>query len=106
LWRIIRKHDWNMQTLYANQIVFSNTSPHWILVELEFSNPPEPIKLFSQSIAGVRLWCAFYQPLHPVQKCWAKTILLSQAGMFWLFFLRILIDRVTYWAPLKSHNLH
>jgi hypothetical protein len=28
LWRIIRKHDWNMQTLYANQIVFSNTSPH------------------------------------------------------------------------------
>jgi hypothetical protein len=51
LWRVIRKHDWNMQSLYANQFVFSNASPNWILVELEFSNPPEPIKLFSQSIA-------------------------------------------------------
>jgi len=28
LWRIIRKRDWNMQTLYANQFVFSNASPH------------------------------------------------------------------------------
>lgn len=28
LWRIIRKHDWNMQTLFANQFVFSNASPH------------------------------------------------------------------------------
>jgi hypothetical protein len=28
LWRVIRKHDWNMQSLYANQFVFSNASPN------------------------------------------------------------------------------
>jgi hypothetical protein len=36
----------------------------------------------SQSTAGVRLCCAFCQPQHPVQKCWAKTILLSQTNTF------------------------
>ncbi len=30
----------------------------------------------------VRLCCAFYQLRQTVQKCWAKTILLSQTGMF------------------------
>jgi hypothetical protein len=44
-----------------------------------------PIKLSSQSTAGVRLWPAFHQSQQTVQKCCAKTILLSQRGMFWLF---------------------
>jgi hypothetical protein len=30
------------------------------------------------------LGCAFYQPQHLVEKCWAKTILLSKTGMFGL----------------------
>jgi hypothetical protein len=46
------------------------------------SKPPGPIKPSSQSTAGIRLCCAFRQPQHPVQKCWAKTILLSQTNMF------------------------
>jgi hypothetical protein len=36
----------------------------------------------SQSTAAIGLCCAFRQPQHPVQKCWAKTILLSQINMF------------------------
>jgi hypothetical protein len=46
------------------------------------SDPPGPIELSSQSTVGVRLCCAFYQPQQNVQKCWAKTILLHQTGMF------------------------
>jgi len=34
------------------------------------------------SLAGVMLCYAFYQPQKTVQKCWAKTILLSQTSMF------------------------
>ncbi len=33
-----------------------------------------------------------------VKKCWAKSILLSQTGMFFTFLHTILICRVTYWA--------
>ncbi len=32
--------------------------------------------------------CAFYQPTQSVQLCWAKTIFLSQTGMFWLSFIQ------------------
>jgi hypothetical protein len=46
------------------------------------SNTPGPIKLSSQSMAGVRLCCAFYQPVHPFNKCWAKTTLLIQGTCF------------------------
>jgi hypothetical protein len=46
------------------------------------SNPLGPIKLSSQSTAGVRLCCAFHQPKQTVQKCRSKAILLSQTGMF------------------------
>jgi hypothetical protein len=38
--------------------------------------------LLHVSLASVRLCCAFYQPQQSVQECWAKTILLSQTGMF------------------------
>ncbi len=35
------------------------------------SNQPEPINLYSQSTASVRLWCAFNQRQpQTVQKCW------------------------------------
>jgi hypothetical protein len=51
-------------------------------------NPLGPLKLSSQSTAGVRVCCAFYQPQQTVQKCWAKTILLSQTGMFGFFFIQ------------------
>jgi hypothetical protein len=57
-------------------------------VETTNSNPPGSIKLYSQSTAGVMLCYAFYQPQHPVEKCLAKTILLSQTGMFALFFIQ------------------
>jgi hypothetical protein len=46
------------------------------------SKPPGPVKLSTQSTAGVRLCCAIHHSQqHPVQKCWAKTILLSQTDM-------------------------
>ncbi len=48
--------------------------------------------LLHSSLAGVRLCCAFYQPQQTVQKCWAKTILLSQTGMFWLFFIQFYLQ--------------
>jgi hypothetical protein len=46
------------------------------------SDPSGPIKLSSQSRAGVRLCSAFYQPQQNVQECPAKTILLHQTSMF------------------------
>jgi hypothetical protein len=53
-----------------------------IVGRLLIATPPGPIKLCSQSTAGVRLCCAFYQPQQTVQKCWVKTILLSQTACF------------------------
>jgi len=41
-----------------------------------------PSKPSSQSTAGAKLCCALSPPQHPVQKCWAKTILLNQTGSF------------------------
>jgi len=67
------------------------------------SNPPGSFKLSTQSTAGVRLCCAFYHSQqHPVQKCWAKTILLSQTSMFRLFVhLIFFYYRATCWAPVE-----
>jgi hypothetical protein len=45
--------------------------------------------------SGVRLCYAFLQTL---QKCWAKTSLLSQTGMFWLSFIQFLF--------VESHTKH
>ncbi len=39
-----------------------------------------------QQVSGFVL--PFYQPLRLVEKCWAKTIVQSQTGMFWLFFIQ------------------
>ncbi len=44
--------------------------------------------LLHSSLPGVKLCDAFYQPQQTVQKCWAKTILLSQIDVFWLFFIQ------------------
>jgi hypothetical protein len=43
------------------------------------------ITLFS---AGAQHCCAFHQPPQTVQLCWAKTIFLSETGIFWLFFIQ------------------
>jgi hypothetical protein len=54
--------------------------------------------------AGVRVCCAFYQPQNTLQNSWAKTILLSQTGMFWLLFIQFLIEhrwRVRFWSPVE-----
>jgi hypothetical protein len=61
------------------------------------SNPSEPIKPSSQSTGGARLCCSFCQPQRPVQKCWAKTILLSPTSKFWHFF----INNLLYSAPVE-----
>jgi hypothetical protein len=45
---------------------------------LTTSNLPGPIKLSSQSTPSLRLCFVSYQCQQTVQKCWAKTILLSQ----------------------------
>jgi hypothetical protein len=56
------------------------------------------VTLFS-SLAGVRLDSVFYQPQQIVRKCWAKPIVQSQTGMFWLFFIQFYCARGTYyWA--------
>jgi hypothetical protein len=41
-----------------------------------------PPGLSQLTTAGVRLCYGFCQPQHPVQKGWAKTIVLSQTNMF------------------------
>jgi hypothetical protein len=62
------------------------------------SKPPGPIIMIGQSERNmeqqlnhiyytllwqsVRLCYAFYQPQQTIQKCWAKTILLSQTSIF------------------------
>jgi hypothetical protein len=63
----------------------TGTANRW---ETSNKNSPGPIKLSSQSTAGVRLCSVFYQPQQTVQKCWAKTILLSQTRMSGLFFIQ------------------
>jgi hypothetical protein len=45
------------------------------MCETTDSNPIGSTKLYGQSRAGVRLFCVFYQPQHPVEKGWAKTTL-------------------------------
>jgi hypothetical protein len=46
------------------------------------------IKLQSNCIIFIiKLWCAFYSPGHPVKKCWAKIVFLSEHSMYWLFFI-------------------
>jgi len=91
----------------------TGTANRWETID---SKPPGPITMIGQSetqgaavrayllhssLASVRLCCVFYQRQHTVHKCWAKTILLSQTSMFWLFFIQILICRVTYWALVE-----
>ncbi len=86
----------------------TGTANRWETIN---SKPPGPITMIGQSetqgaavrayllhssLASVRLCCVFYQRQHTVHKCWAKTILLSQTSMFWIFFIQILICRVTY----------
>jgi hypothetical protein len=58
-------------------LLFSDpgTADRW---ETTNSKPPVPINLSSQS--DVRPCGGFYQPQQTVQKCWVKTILLSQIG--------------------------
>jgi hypothetical protein len=51
------------------------------------------IALHSSQIIFIRLCCAFYQPHHPVLKCWAKND---------MFFLHpFLFCWATYWALLE-----
>jgi hypothetical protein len=47
------------------------------------SNPPGPIKLCSQSTAGIisSALPVRFTSLNKLQKCWPKTILLSQTGI-------------------------
>jgi len=57
--------------------------------------------LLHSTPTGGKLWCAFYQPQQIVQKCWAKSVLLSQTGMFLLFFIQFQFagfKHCTYWA--------
>ncbi len=44
--------------------------------------------LLHTSLTGVRFCCAFSQIQQTMQNCWAKTNLLSQASMIWLFFIQ------------------
>ncbi len=71
----------------------TGTSNRW---QMTNSKPPGPTIMIGESIygaavtlyslhsslAGVRLCLAFYQTHQTVQKCWAKTILLSQTSMW------------------------
>jgi hypothetical protein len=57
-----------------------------IMIDQSETGSSSQIILLRSSLAGVRLCCAFHQPRET--KCWAKTILLSQTGMFSLFFIQ------------------
>ncbi len=105
-WCSVCDHTKVVFTSKSSYLLFSNPAhktktgiaDRW---ETTNSNPPGPIKLSSQPTAGVRLWCAFYKPLHPLQKCWAKTILLSQTGHVLTFLHPIFFCRATYWALVE-----
>jgi hypothetical protein len=62
-------------TFKISYLLFQNLT-HKLNMRCEIinSNPPQAIKLSTQSSTGVLLCCAFCQPQHPVQKCWTKTI--------------------------------
>ncbi len=70
---------------------------------LLISNPPRPIKLSSQSTAGVRLWSGFNQlSEHLVQKCRAKTkIYWDKSGCFDFSYSINFFCRTTYWAMVE-----
>jgi hypothetical protein len=65
----------------------TGTTNKW---ETTNSNPPGPIKLSSQSTAGVRLCCVYHQPEHPMQNIAPKPFghFAELTGRFWLFFIR------------------
>jgi hypothetical protein len=79
--------------IQLSYLLFSN-STHKTKTEIanrwesSYSNQPRPIKLCSQLIVGVGLYCTFHHPQKTVKKCWATTILLSQTDMFCLFFVQ------------------
>ncbi len=55
------------------------TSNRW---ETASINPLKPIKLFSQSITGGRLCCAFYQPQHPSGNAGSKSFCSAKLACF------------------------
>jgi hypothetical protein len=63
-------------------IYFFPTTPMKLKLGLQIATHLNQSNLCSQSAADVRLCCAFYQRQQTLQKCWAKTILLSQTDMF------------------------
>jgi hypothetical protein len=65
--------------------------------EMTNSDPPRrPIKLSSQSTAGVHLCCAIHQPQHTLQKCRAKTQSAEPNWHVLMFLQQIFICRVIY----------
>jgi hypothetical protein len=64
------------------------------------SNPCRPIKVSSQSTAGVRCFSAFCQPLHLVQNVWWKPFCWAKLASIDFVYDRHFC-RVTYWAPLE-----
>ncbi len=76
-------------TCYPTHNSKSGSTYRWETIN---NNPLGPIKLCNQSTIGVRLSCAYYQPQHYVNTCLARTILLSQTFMFWLFFIQFFLQ--------------
>ncbi len=72
------------ETGIANRWGTTNSKPTGLIIIMSTSEIMF-ITLFS---AGAHHCCALYQPLQTVELCWAKTIFLSQAGMFVLFFVQ------------------
>jgi hypothetical protein len=61
-----------------------------LLIATHLGNQGTTIRsyLLHSSMAGSTLCCAFYQPQQTLENCSAKTILLSQTGLFWLFLIQ------------------
>ncbi len=86
------------KTRTANRWEITNSKPLGpiIMIGRSETRSSSQIIFIKLSLASVRLCCAFYQRQQTLQKCWIKTILLSQTQHVLTFLCPILMSKVTY----------
>jgi len=81
------------ETGIANRWRTINSKPHGPMIMMGQSETLSSsyiifITLISAGAQQQRCW-VFYQRCQPAQLCWAKTIFLSQTGIWWIFFIHL-----------------
>ncbi len=107
----------------ANWWETSNSKPPGLIIMIGQSGTGSCSQITFITLFSSRHCYPFYQPQQTVQKYWAKTILLTQTSMFWLFFhltagshtehgwscsensIFMLSVRVLPWCPLQFLSL-